>query len=146
MVDADPVPYCPVEDNPVTGSVDRQLGDIAATLRSFQEDIRELKDAHRSLTEERRRDSHALQRNQQALTSRMDAFERQAATQHESNVRRFEEMAKDIAAMKDPVAQFVGIRKRAGSFLVMVVSVIGVIWTLAEPIYQFVISKILTRP
>ncbi len=152
MVDPDPFSYRSKVSKPVSGSIERQIGEIVATLRAQHEDIGELKVSIAAMTKDQRESVHDRRNQQQIMTSKLEALERTTTSQneilrqatsaqHQANNERLESLTREIASLKDPVGQFVSIRKRAGTIAMVFVGICSVVWTLAQPIYSFFVTK-----
>lgn len=151
MVDTPAVPRRPKAPEPVavSGSTDRQIGEIVATLRAQHDDIGEIKDAIFSINQQQRESTHDRRNQQQVIQTRLDTLERtqteQARTQaerHQANTDALTKLASELTKLQDPVSDYVSLRKRAATFVMVLGGIGGVIWTLAEPIYSFFVSKI----
>jgi hypothetical protein len=118
----------------------RQVGEIAATQVGFKEDLNELKKSIDDLGKERRASSENVSLQNDQISKRIDNLERQGWTQHFSNTQRLDEMAKDIVALKEPVAQFVSLRQRVGIATMLLLSASGLIWTFFSPLYSALIG------
>lgn len=123
-------------------SIQRQLGEITATLRAFREDLGELKTGFGNLAREQKSSAVDRSRQQQIIVNRIEAIERTTAGQHATNTQKLELLTSEIAAVKEPVSQFVSMRRRLSATLVAVSTGVGLMWTLSEPIYQFFVSKL----
>jgi len=123
--------------------IHRQIGEMIARQQAFRETLHEIKAAIESTSADRRAFEAELRRGHELLAQRIIALENAAGEQHRCCAERFRTMTHDIAAMKEPVAQFVMMRNRASRVALVMMSVAGVVWALAEPIYQLVIARLL---
>lgn len=128
----------------LTESVDRQLGEITATLRAFREDLVELKISVVEIAKAQSASSEDRRTQQLLITSRLDSVERTTAGQHATNTQKLDTLAAEISAMKEPVAQFVAMRKRVGGIIVAATATVGFLWEFAEPLYNYLVSKLFT--
>lgn len=143
MVDSTPFSYDPrARGNAVNVSIERQMGEIVATVRAFQEDLSELKSYVQQLDRTQRESARDRRSQQQVVMARLEALERTTSTQHETNTGKLEQLTKEVAALKDPVDDFVTLRKRIGTITAAVLSIAGVAWMLGQPIYNLLINRI----
>lgn len=131
------------ERSSITDSVDRQLGEITATLTAVREDIAELKAGQAGLAKAQSASTGERRSQQQIVISRITAIENTTTSQHASNTAILATLKKDVADMKVPVGQFVSMRNKMGAMFIFAGTTIGLIWTLAEPVYNFVVIKII---
>lgn len=119
-----------------------QLGEITATLAGFKEDLGELKTSVIGLARAQTTSANDRSRQQQIVISRIEAIERTTAGQHASNTVKLDTLSAEITAMKQPVAEFVSMRRRFSTIVLAASAVVGFAWALAEPVYNFLIVKI----
>lgn len=144
MVDSPQVPRRPPAREPVviSGSTDRQIGEVVATLREQRENIAEIKESIEVLAN--------VQRNQQdGIRARLELLERTQHEQtrvqterHQANTDALTKLTTEVTGLKDPVSAFVSLRKRAGTSIMVLGTVISVIWMLAQPIYTFLLTRL----
>jgi hypothetical protein len=123
--------------------IHRQIGEMIATQQAFRETMQEVKAAIESASIDRRSYEAELRRGYELLSHRIIALEKAADEQHRCCADRFRIITHDISVMKEPVAQFVTMRNRASRVALVMMSIAGVVWALAEPIYQLVIARLL---
>jgi Flp pilus assembly protein TadB len=121
--------------------MERQVGEITGTLRAFHEDLGELKSTMTSLADSQREAAADRRFQQQLITQRLENLERTTSNQHSDNSHALQRLTDELTGLKEPVGQFISIRKRAGTVLMIVLGVGSVVWTLAEPIYQFLVAR-----
>lgn len=123
-------------------STERLIGEMVATTRGLAEDIADMKHTI-SLVAAEQQQSSTERRNQQLVVSnRIDALERITADQHKTNTQILSEVKAELTGMRDPVSQFVSIRKRAGAIVMVIIGVGSVLWTLSQPVYNFLIGRL----
>jgi hypothetical protein len=144
MVDLDPFSNRPrPRGGPtVTGSIERQIGEIVGAQRAVHEDIMELKDGVASIAREQRESAADRRTQQQVLSARLENLERTTAERHQANAQLLSTLKADVAEMKDPIGQFVSMKKRAGAIGMAAIAFAGFTWTLAEPIWNFFVTKL----
>src|SRR4051794_5661730 len=93
--------------------IHRQIGEMIVTQQAFRETLQEVKAAIESGSIDRRSYEAELRRGHDLLSQRIVALEKASDEQHRRCADRFGTVTHDIAAMKEPVAQFITMRNRA---------------------------------
>lgn len=143
MVDPRKVSLRPKAFEPVSGSIERQLGEVVATLRAFHEDLGEVRQSIQALDTLQRDSALDRRTQQQIVMSRIETLERTTSDQHRANTQVLSDLRTELITLKEPVGQWVDVRKRAASILLVATGVCSVLWTLSEPIYRFLVEKLL---
>jgi hypothetical protein len=123
--------------------IHRQIGEVVATQQAFRETLQEIKSAIEAGAAERRAYEAEIRHGHDVLSQRVMSMEHTTVEQHRWCSDRFKTVTRDIAAMQEPVAQFVTMRDRVSRLTLVLLSIAGVVWALAEPIYQLVIARAL---
>jgi len=132
-------------DRSANDSIERQLGEITGTLQAFREDLGELKAGFTAISRAQGASSDDRRRQNQVIISRIEAIERTAAGQHASNTEKLTTLSTEITAMREPVSQFVTMRKRMVSLGALSIGIVGVAWTLAAPVYNYLVAHIFNK-
>lgn len=126
--------------------IHRQLGEIVATNRATDERLREVKETLEQISDNAREAKEAAHVTENTLKARITALEHQSAHHHEMNTRRLDSMAADLAALKTPVDQFVSLKKKVGMFLLVLTSIGSVLWMVAAPVWNVMVSRFMDGP
>jgi septal ring factor EnvC (AmiA/AmiB activator) len=130
---------------PFTGSIERQIGELTATLQALKEDLGEVRAAIEKLAESQQESAEDRRSQQQIVQSRLEILERTTTSQHRDNIEKADRMANEIAMLKAPVDQFVSIRKRAAAVTMLLIGACSIVWTLAAPVYNFVVTRLFSH-
>lgn len=137
--------FRPGGDTAASDSIERQLGEITGTLNAFRDDLGELKAGFVAISRAQGASSDDRRRQQQILISRIEAIERTASSQHASNTEKLTSLSTELVAMKEPVSQFVSLRRSILYFGVLASGLAGMAWTLAAPIYNYMVAHVFTK-
>lgn len=118
-----------------SGEIRQQVGEILATVRALDRAQEDTKRSVERAVDSMQRDMSALKheaRNgQQVLQGKLEI----AGNKHTLMEQRLEKLEAAVDALKQPVEQWVSLRKRAIAFGLMAVSVIGVMWAIVQPLW-----------
>lgn len=126
----------------LNASTERLIGEMVATTRGLADDVAEMKETVARVASEQQNSANERRNQQLVVSNRIDALERITADQHKMNSQILSEVKTELSGMRDPVSQFVSIRKRAGAIVMVLIGISSVIWTLSQPVYNFLIVRL----
>lgn len=131
-----------------SGNVRQQIGEILGTVRALDERMkerqREAREGEQLLHQELRTVKHDQRAGEQILSLRSEKTKKEIAKLAEQLTdvtAKVAMLGKDVSDLKAPVAELVNIKRRSVAFVAFVASVAAVAWTVAQPIWSWVIQR-----
>lgn len=123
-------------------SVYQQLGEITATLQAFREDLVELRTAVGKVAQAQNASATDRSAQNRVVITRIGAIERTTSEQHKDNTAKLQAITDELAAMREPVSQFVSMRKRLSRLAALAFAGAAMAWALAQPVYNFIVARL----
>lgn len=120
----------------MSDSLQQQMWEIIATQKTLSAELERTNRSIETLSRQRSANDAARRNADNAMTARIVALEKLGTMQHESNGQWQERMTATVAALKEPVYQFVNMKRNTWKVVTFCLAAIGVLWALVEPLYQ----------
>lgn len=133
-----------------SGDMRQQIGEILGTVRALDERMKDRQNEARVESDrtqaEIRNIKHELRQEQQITSLRLEKQEKETsslAAQVDQVTTKMDEVSESVNALKGPVTELVNMKRRFVAFTVLGMSIMAVLWRLAEPLWAWVVHRVL---
>lgn len=131
-----------------SGEIRQQLGEILGTMRALDERMKDRQTEARAESDrtqsEIRNIKHELRQEQQITSLRLEKQEKETgrlAAQVDQVTTKMEEVSQNVSELKGPVTELVNMKRRFVAFAAFGMSIMAVLWALAEPIWAWAVHR-----
>lgn len=136
-----------------SGDIRQQIGEILGTVRALDERMkdrqREAREETQLIHQELRTVKHDQRSGEQILSLRTEKVEKEVSKlteQLHDTTKTITTMVKDLGDLQAPVTELVNMKRRFVAFAAFGMSIMAVLWALAEPIWAWAVHRFFGGP